>query len=309
MPFLLIVTEVDLASSSLAHALALPSRLTNVAVISTKRLSPELWSGVPDPDRAAPRLAALMLHSFGDPVALDHHGDPTNPMVRPGEVEDLNRMAALTPPSMSRMARTLPTKANERWTVDGKTAFVAATLVRDAGGNARAVVRANPFRLLAKMPTTIAAALSVIVVLSFSAETWDVATAVSVPQVVGYSAMCLGGAAFALYRAFVFDTLLSRDRRLTEGAVVTTAATLLSLAATLLAPSALFGARMWFVILTVFPAAPMDRWPGVGAATTRLDHLKLSRFLAAMGVLAGSLGGLLDSRDLLRGVLFITEET
>ena len=40
LPFLLIVTEVDLSSSSLAYTLALPSRLTNVAVLSTRRLSP-----------------------------------------------------------------------------------------------------------------------------------------------------------------------------------------------------------------------------------------------------------------------------
>ena len=35
----------------------------------------------------------------------------------------------------------------------------------------------------------------------------------------------------------------------------------------------------------------MESWPGAGEATTGLDHLKLSLFLAAMGVLAGSLGG------------------
>ena len=309
LPFLLITTEVDLASSSLAYTLALPSQLTNVAVISTKRLSPAFWGDPDDPERAARRLAALMLHSFGHLVALEHHPDPTNAMFLPGEVEDLDRMEALTPAQHARMARTLPREANERWTRDGKLAFALTTLVRDAPGIARAVVRANPFRLMTKMPTMIAAALSVIVVLIFSAETWDVATAVSVPQVAGFSAMCLGGAAFVLYRAFAFDTLLSRDRRLTEGAVVTTAATLLSLLLTLLVMFALFGGLMWLVILTVFPAALMESWPGVGAATTGLDHFKLSLFLAAMGVLAGSLGGRSDSRDLVRGVLFITEET
>ena len=309
LPFLLIITEVDLASSSLAYTLALPSQLTNVAVISTKRLSPAFWGDPDDPERAARRLAALMLHSFGHLVALEHHPDPTNAMFLPGEVEDLDRMEALTPAQHARMARTLPEEANERWTRDGKLLFALTTLVRDAPGIARAVARANPFRLMTKMPTMIAAALSVIVVLIFSAETWDVATAVSVPQVAGFSAMCLGGAAFVLYRAFAFDTLLSRDRRLTESAVVTTAATLLSLLLTLLVMFALFGGLMWLVILTVFPAALMESWPGVGAATTGLDHLKLSLFLAAMGVLAGSLGGRSDSRDLVRGVLFITEET
>jgi hypothetical protein len=39
-----------------------------------------------------------------------------------------------------------------------------------------------------------------------------------------------------------------------------------------------------------------------------LDHAKLSIFVAALGVLAGSLGGRADSRDLVRSVLFVDEE-
>ena len=44
-------------------------------------------------------------------------------------------------------------------------------------------------------------------------------------------------------------------------------------------------------------------------AVRTLDHIKLSLFVAAFGTLAGSLGGRADSRDLVRGVLFIDEET
>ena len=66
---------------------------------------------------------------------------------------------------------------------------------------------------------------------------------------------------------------------------------------------------MYLITLSVFPERLMKSWPGSGEATTGLDHLKLSLFLAAMGVLAGSLGGRSDSRDLVRHVLFITEDT
>ena len=155
----------------------------------------------------------------------------------------------------------------------------------------------------------LAAALSVIVVLLFSAETWDVAYAVTVPQIVLFSAVCLGGAAFVLHRAFAFDTLVSRDRRITESSVVTAAATFASLLLTLVVMFAFFGGLMYLAIVTVFPERLMETWPGEGAATTTLEHLKLSLFLAAMGVLAGSLGGRSDSRDLVRGVLFISEDT
>ncbi len=309
LPFLLIITEVDLSSSTLAYTLALPSQLTNIAVISTRRLDPGFWGDDPDADTAAARLTALMLHTFGHLVLLRHEQDPANVMYPLEGVEDLDRMEDLTPAQRQRIARVLPGEANERSTRDGKFGFVCRTLMRDAGAIGRAVIRANPFRLLARMPTMLAAALSVIVVLLFGAETWDVAYAVSVPQIVLFSVLCLAGAAFVLYRAFAFDMLLSRDRRITESTVVTVAATLTSLVLTLLAMFAFFGGLVYLAVVTVFPRQLMESWPGAGAATTPLDHVKLSLFLAAMGVLAGSLGGRSDSRDLVRGVLFITEET
>lgn len=309
LPFLIIVTEVDLSSSSLAYTLALPSPLTNIAIISTRRLDPAFWGGTPDPKQTAKRLATLMLHSFGHLVALKHEPDTANVMYPLEGVEDLDRMEQLTSAQQRRIAHVLPHEANERSTRDGKFVFVCQILFHDAGAIARAVVRANPFRLLARMPTMLAAALSVIIVLLFSAETWDVAHAVSVSQIILFSIVSLAAAVFVLYRAFAFDTLLSRDRRITESSVVTIAATFLSLLLTLLIMFILFGGLMYMAILTVFPQQLMESWPGAGEATTALDHLKLSLFLAAMGVLAGSLGGRSDSRDLVRGVLFILEDT
>ena len=306
---MLIVTEVDLSSSSLAYTLALPSQLTNIAILSTRRLDPGFWGEGDDLAKTARRLAALMLHSFGHLVALRHDADPTNAMYPLEGVEDLDRMEGLSAGQRARIARTLPREANERSTRSGKPAFVCRTLLRDAAPIARAVAQANPFRLLTKMPTMLAAASSVIIVLLFSAETWDVAYAVTVPQIVLFCALCLGAAVFVLHRAFAFETMLSRDRRLTESSIVTTAATSLSLLLTLLTMFALFAGLMYLAIVTVFPKRLMEMWPGTGEATTAFDHIKLSLFLAAMGVLAGSLGGRSDSRDLVRGVLFITEDT
>ncbi|MDT0577069.1 hypothetical protein RM533_12920 [Croceicoccus sp. F390] len=313
LPFLLIVTEVDLSSSSLAYTLALPSQLTNIAILSTRRLSPAFWGdvaeGAADQATTAARLAALMLHSFGHLVDLAHEPDRHNVMYRLEGVEDLDRMIELTPKQLATVRRVLPREAREKSARDHRLRFVLRTLVHDAGAIARAVVRANPFRLLTKMPTMLAAALSVIVVLLFSAETWDVAAAVSVPQIALFSLMCMAAAAFVLYRAFAFDALLSRDRRITQSSIVTTAATVLCLLLTLFVMFVFFGGLMYAVTLTVFPRPLMEAWPTDGAATTTLDHAKLSMFLAAMGVLAGSLGGRSDSRDLVRAVLFITEET
>ncbi|WP_412069669.1 hypothetical protein [Rubrivirga sp. IMCC43871] len=313
LPFLLIVTEVDLTSSSLAYALALPSQLTNVGVVSTKRLDPGFWGDDPAPDRAASRLTSLLLHTFGHLLNLAHDPDRSNVMYPVEQVEDLDGMNELGDAQREQIRVMLPREAHDSRAAGtswrARAAFTLKTLAVDAGSIARAVARANPLRLATRMPTMIAAGLSVIIVLLFGAETWDVAAAVTMPQVLLFSAVSFGAAAFVLYRAFAIESLLGRDRRLAESTVVTAAATVLSLVATLGVLFVAFAGLMYIGVITVFPEQLMETWATVGAATDTLDHVKLSLFLAAMGVLAGSLGGRSDSRDLVRGVLFLTEES
>ena len=313
LPFLLIVTEVDLVSTTLAYTLALPSQLTNIGVLSTKRLDPGFWGDDPDADRAADRLASLLLHTFGHLLNLRHTDDPRNAMYPIESVEDLDGMGTLSDAQRQRLRVMLPREAHEAvasgsglW---AHLRFALHTLAMDAGSIGRAVARANPVRLASRMPTMIAAGLSVIIVLLFSAETWDVASTVSMGQVALFSAASLAAAAFVLYRAFAFETLLGRDRRLAETTVVTAAATIASLGLTLIVLFVAFAALMYVGVITVFPEKLMETWPTVDPAVRALDHVKLSLFLASMGVLAGSLGGRSDSRDLVRGVLFLTEES
>ena len=313
LPFLLIVTEVDLSSSSLAYTLALPSQLTNVGIVSTKRLDPGFWGDDRDEERAAARLASLLMHTFGHLLNLRHREDRANIMFPIESVEDLDGMVEVADAQRARLREMLPREAHDRvaggrgWRA--RAAFTARMLVADAGSILRAVARANPLRLATRMPTMIAAGLSVIIVLLFGAETWDVASAVTVGQVALFTVVSLAAAAFVLYRAFALDALLGRDRRLAESTVVTSAATILSLGLTLVVLFVAFAALMYVGVVTVFPERLMETWPTVDPATRVLDHLKLSAFLAAMGVLAGSLGGRSDSRDLVRNVLFLSEES
>ena len=313
IPFLLIVTEVDLSSASLAYTLALPSQLANIGVVSTKRLDPGFWGDDPDADRASDRLAALMLHTFGHLLNLGHSDDPANAMYPVEGVEDLDGMGTLSADQIERLTRVLPreshdtvaagTSRSQRW------AFIGRILVADAPSIARAVARANPFRLATRLPTMIAAGLSVVIALLFGAETWEVASAVSLSEVALFSAASVAASAFVLYRAFAFEALVGRDGRLAESTVVTVSATLLSLGLTVVVLFAGFAVLVYGGVGTVFPKRLMELWLSLDGAAPGLDVLKLSLFLAAMGVLAGSLGGRTDSRDLVRGVLFLDEES
>ena len=94
--FLLIVTEVDLAATTLSYTLALPSQLTNIGVVSTKRLGPAFWGEEADEEVAVTRLYRLLLHTFGHLLNLPHVDDPENVMYDFQDVEDLDEMVGLS---------------------------------------------------------------------------------------------------------------------------------------------------------------------------------------------------------------------
>lgn len=307
--FLLVVTEVDLSASTLSYTLALPSQLTNIGIVSAKRLDPAFWGDPADEERTQQRLARLLLHTVGHLLNLPHSDDPHNVMHAFAGVEDLDGMDRLTAAQRDAMRDALPREAHERTSEGSRWRFALAMLAADWRSIGHAVVRANPLRLAARLPTLITAALSVIIVLFFSPEMWDVASTVELYQLLLFSAASITVATVVLYRAFAFGSVLRRGKRLAESTVVTGAATLLCLVFTLLFLYAAFAGMAYLGIVTIFPHKLMTTWPTVDPAVRTIDHIKLSLFVAALGILAGSLGGSADSRDLVRRVLFIDEET
>ncbi len=307
--FLLIVTEVDLAATMLAYTLALPSQLTNVAVLSTKRLDPAFLGGEADEVWSARRLSTLLLHSLGHLLNLPHAADPGNVMYDFAGIDELDTMHALTEAQRQAMEHALPREAHERTSRDGHFLFALKTLFRNAGSIAHAVARANPFRLVTRLPTMITAALSVIIIVFFSAEVWDVGSTVELYQLALFSAATLMASTVVLYRAFAFGNVLGRGRVLAESTVVTSAATGLCLLLTMLLLFVAFVSLTYAGTVTIFPRKLMETWPTVDPAVRTLDHVKLSLFVASLGLLAGSLGGRADSADLVRGVLFLDEES
>ena len=307
--FLLVVTEVDLSATGKPYVLALSSQLTNVGILSTKRLAPSLRGEAQREEVAGRRLAGLALHVLGHILNLGHHPEPSNVMYDLSAAEDLDRMTDLTPEQLDTMRSNLPREAREEMTKHHRWRFAARTIVENRASIWRAMVRANPFRLVLRLPAMIAAGLSVAIVLFFSTEIWDVASTVESYQLVLFALISLLAATVVLYRAFAIGSISTRDGALTESSVVTEATTGLSLFATLLVLYLGFFILTFLGAVTIFPVRLMESWPTVDPATRTLDHVKLGIFLAAMGVLTGSLGGRAEGKDLIRHVLFFGEET
>ncbi|MGP4952390.1 hypothetical protein ACTXGO_09455 [Psychrobacter sp. T6-1] len=306
LAFMLIITDVEIAAASMSYLLALPSQLTNVAVISTRRL---LDSEVTQEDRLIKRLTHLMLQCFGRLLNLKYTQEPTNYLAYVQVPDDLDTMQAFTAAQYQQMAESLPQEANDRYSEGSRFSFVIRHILSNIPRIVRGAIRANPLRLVTKLPTMIATALSVIIVLIFGGETWDFAASVSYSQLAVFVVSSFLAATFVLYRAFSFQLISTRRGQTSESSVVTAAATYLALVLTLICMFIMFGVLMYGVVVFVFPDPLMSTWTSDKDGASLAAHIRLAAFLAAVGVLSGSLGGSADSRSVVRNVLFAADET
>lgn len=313
LAFMLIITDVEIAASSMSYLLALPSQLTNVAVISIRRLIASSEDNAPQQQLCIERLATMMLHCFGRLLNLDYSKDASNYLARVQAADDLDRMQHFSEAQHQQMIENLPREANDRYSKSsdkgGKLAFIIRHILANLPRILRGAIRANPLRITTKLPTMIAAALSVIIVLIFGGETWDFAASVSYIQLAVFMVASFLAASFVLYRAFSFRLISTRRGQTSESSVVTAAATYLALILTLICLFFMFGLLMYGVVVFVFPDPLMSTWTSDKDGATFGAHMRLVVFLASVGVLSGSLGGSADSRTVVRNVLFAADET
>ncbi|WP_201554667.1 hypothetical protein [Psychrobacter sp. 72-O-c] len=313
LAFVLIITDVEIAAASMSYLLALPSQLTNVAVISTRRLVDYGEDQLSQDKIRTERLTTLMLHCFGRLLNLDYAKESTNYLAHVQLAGDLDSMQHFTKAQYQQMIENLPREANDRYSKGSNESSKLTFIIRHILGNLprifRGAIRANPLRIVTKMPTMIATALSVIIVLIFGGETWDFAASVSSGQLAVFVIASFLAANFVLYRAFSFRLISTRQGQMSESSVVTAAATYLALVLTLICLFLMFGVLMYGVVVFVFPDPLMSTWTSNKDGSTFAAHMRLVIFLASVGVLSGSLGGSVDSRSVIRNVLFAADET
>ena len=309
LAFLLIITDVEIAAASMSYLLALPSQITNVAVISTRRLIAYGEDSAPQQALRTERLASLMLHCFGRLLNLNYAATPTNYMARVQVPDDLDAMRHFTSAQYQQMGENLPREANDRYSEGSKAAFIVRHTLSNLPRILRGAIRANPLRIATKLPTMIATALSVIIVLIFGGETWDFAASVSYNQLMIFVVASFLAATFVLYRAFSFRLVATRRGQTSESSVVTAGATYVALMLTLICLFVMFAMLMYGVVVFVFPDPLMSTWTSDKDGATFAAHMRLAAFLAAVGILSGSLGGSADSRSVVRNVLFAADET
>lgn len=308
LAFLLVIVDTDLTSGMQSYSLAYPSQLLNIGIVSTARLRPEFWGEDGDSELAASRLATLMLHTAGHLFGL-RHDEGHHPMREFDSPTDLDPELRFTEAQRREIRERLPREARDHtWRRRDrlKTLRFAVTNLWPA---VTAALRTRPWRLALRFSTFITVALSLIIVLFFSAEVWDLAGAMQPLQTGVFALSSIGVATWVLYRAFALRTVMVRRDRTAETVLVTSLAAMLSLLMTTVILATVFAGLMYVSAQVIFPQELMQSWTTVQAADTLAGQIKLAVFLGAMGVLAGSLGGAAQDREIIRQILFLDEET
>jgi hypothetical protein len=282
--------------------------MTNTGVLSIRRLAPRFWGHAPDHAVTTRRLATLMKHTLGHLLNLGHEEDRDNVMYPFTSVDDLDHMQLLTDAQITEMEENVALEAHEEMAQRRRWAFA----LRHTVGNWRiilqSIINTNPLYLALRLPTVLTAAFSVILVLFFTAEIWDVASAVEFGPLIIFSLIALCSSTAVFYSTFRIGPNEGR-RGLSESTVVTVSATVATLLTVNLVLYGLFLGVSLVTALTMFPTELKSTWPTVSEANNFAAQLKLGMFLATMGVLTGSLGGKADSRAVIQQVLFLDEET
>lgn len=309
----IVVTDVTLVSRERKVQEGLASPTARIAAISTRKLTtaplgkPE--RGLQSPVTRA-NAAALLLHLIGHLAGLSHQA----------------RSAAMQPFAF-RLSRTLPRFSDEE---RNRLARASTRLPeRELHGRARLASLlfhvlmalrhpAQVFRPLLRnrapllplsLPGLATAAVAPSFLLVFTAEIWDVGLGMSNAVAAAYASLSILGA--SLFLARVQSLFLPRKERnvLTEHLAVANTVIFLSILLACIGLFLIVGLLMLAIEVYIFPAGLMQTWPTLDHRDVDFgDKLRLSAFIATVGVSTGALAGGFESRRVIRNLALFESE-
>lgn len=301
--FLLMIFEADLATSHRSFRIFLPSKLTNIGLLSIKRLNPKFWGYADDTAKTTQRLTNLMLHTLGHILELGHETDSQNIMYALQSIDALDSMHHITEMQIDQMNNMIPLEAHEEVSNKNDLGFILRHILSNLRIIFETVTEAKPFTLVFQLSTLMTAALSVIIILFFTAEIWDIAGTLQFAPLILFSAIALASSTSMFYSSIKIGSN-HRQNRLGESRVIIVVATVITLLLVNLLLYCIFFSLSLISALLMFPEELKITWSTTDPANTMIAQIKLGMFLATMGVLTGSLGGRADSEAIVHNVLF-----
>ena len=316
--FAVLVTASDLVPHYKSRALAVVARLLDLGVISTARLDPfafdETESEAGRLEGMTERLHTLMQHVVGHLCGLSNvDDDPHNLMFEVQSVGQLDHMHRIDEPQLASMQNYLAEiddarLEEERGPRRGRIGFYLQSVWINRHEIFDAVRHAKPWEFPRRLSRLTTAAMSSLIVLMLTAESWDLA----ISQRLDVMGLLL---IVALVSTTVFvirrQRLLTRreHRRLTEQVVISNVSTVLIVAAGMASMAVLLFAISLLVGNVLFHTDLVQRWSGVDATIDGSHYLLMASFVTAIGLFVGALGASFEDHYDVRHITFVDEET
>ena len=298
--FVVIVTDTELKAQVGNFALATPSRALSAAALSTTRLDPAGYDADLADETRIDGLAAevewLMLGLFVYLAGCDRADWRAVDDDRRGMIaRNLEQVADLR-------------LEEEKRRPGGTAAFYVQALWLNAAVVAGAVRRAAPWYFPLRLSGLTTAAISALVVLLITAETWEVSFALAAPTTLALFLLTLGlTSIFVLAR----HGLLLRDAtdRPSELRVVANISIALTVVLGMAVTYVMLFVFAWAVGELLFGDPLIGSWTGLQPVEVDTgDRLVMAGFVAAVGLVVGALGISLEGRLRFRHITQIDEE-
>lgn len=311
---IVVVTDVMLVARERKVQTGVASPTARIAVISTRQLV-ATGRGAPSRELESPAVAAngatLLLHLVGRIAGLarDRDSEVMRRFAFREERRVLPRFNAREREALTEVGERLPERELRGEARLASLVFHVLMALRHPTQTLKPLWRNKAPLLPLSLPGLATAAVAPSFLLVFTAEIWDVGLGMSNLVAFAYASLSILGA--SLFLARVQSLFLPRKKRnvLTEHLAVANTTIFLTV---LLACAGLFlmvAVLMLVIELWVFPADLMQTWPTLDQPRVAFgDKLRLSAFIATIGVVTGALAGGLENRAMMRHLALFENE-
>lgn len=313
----IVLTSADLVGHNKPFTLAVFSTSLGLIAVSTSRLDPKTEERrVSREERVAilaHRIQACVLHSLGHLMGLRHDEEATNWMYDFQTVEELDAAREFNESQCEQMAESLREIADLRLEEEPRLArsaiarFYALSIWRNRREIMQAVLRAEPWYFPVRLTRLATAALSALVVLMMTAESWELGMSLSPTMAACISMICLLGTSLFVVRRQ--RLLMRREQRgAEERKVVANVSGLLIVAIGMLTTYVGLFVMALFTSHILFSRSVVESWAESVETIGRVQYFCLAAYLASVGIVIGALGASFEEHNLFRHVISVDEE-
>lgn len=316
--FALVITSSDLKSYYKPYALATPASSISIAVLSTSRVDPQVEGSTFSNERRVEiltgRIFSLVLHLFGHLNGLQDGEDPTNFMFDLNALTDLDKMGEFEEDQLTFLKQRLQDVADIRLEEQiGSRTHPFNFYVRSLWVNRRDIVKAvlqgRPWEFPLRLSRLTIAALSTLLILIMTAETWDLGTSRPPIVVISFSLVTL--VLTSLYILHRQKLLVRRGTsRLSEQTVITNASMVIIVVSGMVTTYVLLFGVVLLLAALFFGQDLVTAWaPSLQERIETRHYVVFAGFIAALGLTIGALAASFEEHHYFRHIAYVDEET